>query len=272
MAKKSTEKKTTPKNTPAVQEDTSLVASNQDLAAQYAEEDVSSSDMLISRILLMQGQSKIVEEEKAKAGQIVGSLEADLLADMGKTLEIIPFHRYKSFRLFKEREGGGKPVFVMEKPYDKETIGWENQKLREVEIDGQKLMCFITWNYYVLLTNEIAALPRLLSFSSTNFKVGKKLTTFSVEAKKAGLPLPFKTYILGQEKSSNEKGNWFIYTVAKGRKTEKAELDHITGWVSMVKAGSVKVHEDDELDDESGGSVADRPPVEEGVAREGDEY
>jgi hypothetical protein len=252
----------------APKEETALANPSEELSKMYEEEDVSGDDILISRVLLMQGQSKLVEEEKASPGQIVGSLEADVLAKSGETIEIIPFHRHKSFRLFKDQPGGGKPLFVKEVPYDVKTAQWEKNKVREVEEDGEKLMCFITWNYYVLLANQIEGLPRMLSFSSTNFKMGKKLTTFTVEAKKAGLQLPFKTYKIGCEKTKNEKGNWFIYTVDKGRKTEDEELKHVTYWAKMAKSGAVKVDENIEETYVSEGEQR----VERGEMKEGDEF
>jgi len=279
MAKKTQTKKTT-ETAVARKETAQLANTDKDVADLYDDEDeaLTSSDIMISRILLMQGQSSLVEQEKATPGQIVGSLEADLLADNGQELEVIPFHRYKSFRLFKAQPGGGKPLFIKEMPYDKDTIEWENKRLREVEIDGEMLMCFITWNYYVMLPNELDALPRMMSFSSTNFKVGKMLTTHTVSAAKMfrtryktnkGSFLPFKTYIFGSEKTKNEKGNWFLYNVKKGRETTEAERAAVYEWAKMAKTGGVKVHEDDDLGDIA---ANDEPQVEQGKANDGDEF
>lgn len=247
---------------------------NKGLAAMYADDaqdDLSQDDLVMPRILLAQSPSKYVKAEKAKPGQLVGSLEYDLVADRGETIEIIPFHRHKSFRLFKPQAGGGTPKFIAEVPYDSQTIDWERRRLREVDwtytdLDKkevtEKLSCFITWNYYVLLADQVESLPRVISFSSTSYTTGKKLSTFTLDAKKAGLPLPFHTYLIGTEDASNEKGDFYKLTVAKGRKTNDDELKNVHYWADLAKQGEIKV--DDNIDGDESEVNEAKPTVQKG--------
>lgn len=249
----------------ALAEKTGAVAvseKNRGLAAKYEDgpDDLGQDDLLISRILLAQAQSKYVAAEKASAGQLVGSLEHDLLADKKQTLEIIPFHRTKTFRLFKPVPGGGIPKFITEVPYNAETIEWEKKRLREVlwtYTNGDKkevkenLSCFISWNYYCLLASQVESLPRVISFSSTSYVVGKKLGTLTLEAKKQGFPLPFKTYKVGTEHVTNDKGSFYKLTVDKGRSTTDAELSNVGYWADLAMKGAIAV--DADVDEGGGG-------------------
>jgi len=228
---------------------------------------------------LAQSQSAYVQDGRATAGQLVGSLEHELLADKGKQIEIIPFERYKSFRLFKPVPGGGTPKFIAEVPYSPETKHWETKRLREVDwtyTDGdgkeveEKLACFITWNYYALLTSAVEAMPRVVGFQSTSYIVGKKLGTLTLEAKKMGYPLPFKTYKLGTEFKKNDKGSFYIFTVERGRDTTDDELKHVAYWADLAKKGSIKV--DDGADDTTDDTAVATPEVQPGQVDDGAEY
>jgi hypothetical protein len=260
------------------------VEANKGLAAMYADDSddqFNQSDLLISRVLLAQAMSKYVAAGKANMGQLVGSLEHELLADKGQTLEVIPFHRVKTFRLFKPQPGAGTPKFITEVPYNPETLVWEEKRLREIDWTyvnadkktvTEKLNCFISWNYYCLLAKTPEALPRVVSFSSTSYIIGKKLGTMILEAKKQGVPMPFKTYKIGAESRTNDKGTFFVFTVDKGRDTTDAELSHVTYWKELAAKGSVRV--DDGVDDADGytGSDSGGPVVSEGVVDQGAEY
>jgi len=257
------------------------VGENKELAEMYTEEndDFAQDDLLIPRILLAQAQSKYVVEEKAKPGQLVGSLGHDLLAEKGEYLEIIPFHRNKTFRLFKPQPGGGSPKFITEVPYSLQTKAWERSRLREVDwkyknLDGvevtEPLLCFITWNYYVLLSSDVEGLPRVISFSSTSYMTGKMLGTFITEEAKKKIPMPFKTYKVSTEGVSNEKGNFYKLLVLKGRETTNEELSQVTEWASLAKKGDIKV---DSAEEESNDSMpAAAPKVEKGIVDDEAEF
>jgi len=258
------------------------VEKNQSLAAMYGDtdDDLNQSDLLISRILMAQSISAYVQDGKAKAGQLVGSLEHELLADKGKQIEIIPFHRAKTFRLFRPQPGGGTPKFIAEVPYGPDTKVWETKRMREVEWETtdetgkprtEKLACFITWNYYCLLADGVEAMPRVVGFQSTSYIVGKKLGTFTLEAKKMGYPLPFKTYKLGTELVKNDKGTFYRFTVEKGRDTTDDELKHVTYWADLAKKGSIRVDEGAD-DTVGGGGPVDAPEVEKGVVDDDADY
>ena len=259
MVKKKTEKT---EAVVAKDEKTSLVDANKDLAGAYEDDQVTDQDIILPRILLMQGLSTKVAEGKAKSGQIIDSLSGGLLADVGKSIEVLPIYRFKSFRLFKDM--AGKPQFVKEVPYDADTIDWETKRIREIEEDGEKLKVFITLNVFVLVVDKIKALPYMLSFSSTNYKVGKQFNSLTIEAKKAGLALPFKTYIFSQEHTKNEKGQWFLYTVKKGRPSVQAELDEVGPWLKLIKAGKAKAAEAEDDEVAAPGDSTPMPNVEEG--------
>jgi len=236
----------------------------------YKDDTTDVFDITIPRILVMQGQSGMVNYEKAVIGEIRENLNCDLLAAKGKSFEIIPLKRFKSFKLFRPNPEGGKPTFVKELPYNRDTIQWEKKRLREVEIDGENLQCFIAFNFFILPVADIdEALPMLISFSSTAFKTAKDWNTQIVQAASAGYKLlPQKTYNLSASKRDNEKGNWYIPTIGKGRVTSEDEMKEVAKWLPLLADAKISDEYVDEYADES---VADAP-IKAGEVSKDQEY
>jgi hypothetical protein len=228
------------------------------------EADVDADDILIPKLLLGQSISKFVKEEKGRSGEIRGSLGMNLIAARDKTVEVICFARYKTWITLKAKGN----EFVSQVPL---TLANANLPREEIR-DGVDVHNYETLNYYCLLPEEVKKgiyMPYVLSFRSTSYKTGKALETHRARLKEFGKPLAFKVFNLGAVEQSNDKGDFYVYTIEEGRDATDEELAATQKWNNIVKAGRAKVDESDLEDSDKGASEKNVTP---GKVAEGDEY
>lgn len=252
MARKTAETK----NVPAVKEANQALAVAEKHQALLDEEDVDSRDLMLSKILAMQGLSKLVQNEQANLGDLRDHVTGKLLAKKEQPLEVIAFQPFKTWTVFEDIKG--KEQFHAIVPFDSSNSQWE----RQATIDKRTYVRYQTMNYYTLCPEEIKkgdARPRVLSLRSTNYKTGRKIETTRAFLKKMGVSLPFKTLELFTQKQENDKGTWFIIDVREGRKTEDVELDAVKEWVEVIQASRVIV---DNSDLEHGEDMPSAPQAE----------
>ena len=197
---------------------------------------VDKRDFLIPKLLLMQGVSKLVAEEKARAGEIRGSIDQNKIAEKEGSVEIIPFKVFKTWVTLAKKGN----EFISQVEMTPENYN----KPREEIVDGVEVLNFETLNYYLLLPEEIKQgmfLPYVVSFRSTSYTAGKTLETHRARLQEFGKPLPFKTFKLGSSQKKNDKGTYFVYTISESRNSTDAELEAVKHWNSVIKQGMVKV-------------------------------
>lgn len=221
--------------------------------------EVSANDLIVPQILVMQGLSVLVVDEKAAIGEFRDSLTGSLLGHYTTApIEVIPFYCTEVFSISKQLPDGGfkylRTDAIIKSPMkagyndnapwsDKEMI---NGALTEIKRTRR-------YNFFVLLPSEIeamgeAAMPYFISFKSTSVKEGKKLFNMMyVRNIASGLaPAAFHFKIAGK-KEKNEKGTFIVPTVEQSAKTSSIELSMALKWYKMVSGGAaaVKMHDDD---------------------------
>jgi len=217
------------------------------LAGQFGgmmdDQDVSGNDVLLAAILLCQPTSDLVLEEKARIGNLVGSLEGNILGDVDNPVEIIPFKFFKTwteFKLVDDGKGGKKQEFHNIVP-----VTLANAELpREEMVADLHIHRFETINYYCALATEVAKgdfMPYVVSFRSTSYRAGKQLETIRGKLKGYNIPLCFRTFKLGAKKTENDKGKFCIFTIEESRKTTEEELAAIKPWFDTVEKAQVRV-------------------------------
>jgi len=199
-------------------------------------------DLIIPKILLMQGLSKMVTDEKALMGEMRDSLDNMLLGNKEKPVEFIPLHMNKTWVIFEEKNG--KEEFKAIVPFTMENCDWEWNTV----IDGVKIRRDQAMNYFCILPSEIDTgefMPYLISFRRTSFTAGKKLYTAKEKAKMFGRPMCSNVFKLLCRKTENDKGAFYVYDVEKSRTTTPEELKAIKPWFDIITKSSVKVDNTD---------------------------
>jgi len=204
------------------------------------ETPVDAKDFLIPKLLLMQSTSTAVKEEKARVGEIRGSVGLSKIAEKEASVEIIPFSVYKTWVTL-SKVGN---EFIGQVPLTPANA----LTPREAIINGKEVLNYEALNYYCLLPSEIAGgmyTPYVVSFRSTSYMAGKALETHRAKLAEFKKPLPFKTFTLGSAPRKNDKGSFYVFTIAEARDTTEQELDAVKHWHNIVKQGAAKVDESD---------------------------
>lgn len=202
----------------------------------WGENEMSSQDMVIPKILCMQGLSDLVSEGKAKMGDFVDSLSGEVVGSIENPVDIVPFHMEKIYIISKKEQGGSRFEF------DRiEAVTNQNYPFEEV-VNGVTYKYEYTLQFYCLRPDD-TTLPYVVSFKSTSLKSGKVLSTqMYVRNRAAGLVPPAFTIKLGGRKEKGEQGTYIVMEVKQGDRTSNELIGECLNWMKVVKAGKAKVN------------------------------
>lgn len=235
--------------------------------ADWGADNAENRDMLLPRLALMHGTSKLVTQDKATAGDIVNTATGKVVAKKGESLEIIPVKQLPKTWVVSV---DGKWVRTeLAKPG--EDRDWEQETDEGTEKNERCL------NFYVLVRNELAggeAMPYLLSFKGTSFKAGQKLVNhfkLSQGLKKAPARTSWK---LSSVSRSNEKNTWRVWDIEEAGPVSQEELAQAYQWLQNLKALDDNMVTRYEQEGEGGGGNPDRAAYarEAGEVRQTDQF
>jgi len=231
-----------------------------DVASMFEEMEYNQTeakDLLIPKILLMQGSSERVKTEAThKAGDIIKSTTGEVYGSArdkdAKGLRFIPIFMYKTW--VKHELLGKKKQYVETFPVTPENtdMKWEQTE----EVDGVTRTYTLTKNinFYVVLEKDFGnplAVPHVLTFRSTSARAANILMSWFAEcnvAQKARqvkgpdgqLMLPFaKVFELGGKLEADEENSWFVFKTHEvdAIKDDKDErIAQCFNWYKAVKA------------------------------------
>lgn len=234
---------------------------------------VLNSDILIPRILLMQGLSPYVVERKAQQGDIMRSVSAEKLGDPTKPITFIPLKQTTSWVITEEVKGkfefrGIEPRNStnddLEWTFVKNGNNWKRTKaigvfaLLPSDIEG-----FAAELKRVEETGEAPDLektlmPVFISFQSTSFTAGKVVSTFFTKAQSMKSP-PYKYFLpLSCELDKNDKGSFYIWKVGGSKPLSGALVGEAAKWYEILNTAKVlKVDTEESGEATAGGTPID---------------
>lgn len=229
------------------------------------------SDIVVPKVLCMQGLSKFVMDDKAKAGQFVRSTDAEVLGGKDKPLEFIPL-RFDSLWMNQE-EVNDEWEF---RGYEPRTASNEQDDWEWINDDGKKMKRTKTMHLYCLLPQDIdkqiqaiesfketgeidlndALIPVVISFRNTSFKAAKDVSTLFLKAEELsqelGVPVPVygRTMKLTTSMEENDKGKFYVLSVEPSGKTKPEHLAKAKSWLARMNQMTLKVDDSDEKETE----------------------
>ena len=202
----------------------------------WGTEELDSADVLISRILCMQGLSKPVKRKDRAEGDLVDSVTKELLAPQGEPLAIVPLTTFKTIEHRKKN-----PLRIIKTdPYKVGVCVGAPPYLYTDQSNGEEVSMYPTINFYVVLGKELGVagmVPKLLSFNSTNYTVGKILATFFAKCKEAKVPPASTTWNLSTISVERGGNSWFSFALAKLSDTDQKHMGVLYKWFKIVQAG-----------------------------------
>jgi hypothetical protein len=216
-------------------------------------EGVSASDILLPKILLMQGLSKAVADEKAKAGDMLDSLSGSVIGSKSDSLEILAFNSFKTWIVYEQVPGkgageGAKLKFIKQEPMTPQNESWPLEEMMNgVQVRRDKAL-----NFYCLLTSQVAKgefMPYLLSCRRTSYPAGRKLVTHFARLKMFNKPPASRIFELTCKKQENDKGVFYVFDVAEKRPSTDAEMQAAYQWWKVIQSTQVRVDDSDLAED-----------------------
>jgi hypothetical protein len=225
------------KNKEVIKQESNEVAVAMSMA-DWGAPQISSQDIIIPKILCMQGLSELVTDDKAKMGDFVDNMTNEIVGNYkDKPMEFIPFHMEKI--LIVSKSTGSDYEFDHIEQVDASN---SNKEYEEV-IDGVKYKNEYCMNFYVLRPDDMS-LPYIISFKGMSRKSGKILATqmYARNAAAGKVPPAFVMNLAGK-KTKNDKGTFIILETSPVRESKPSEINEAFKWYKTVNAGGVKVNE-----------------------------
>lgn len=206
--------------------------------ADWGTPQVSSKDIVIPKILCMQGLSELVTEDKAKMGDLVDSLTSEVIGNCTEGVEIIPFHMEKIIIVSKHDGSDYQFDHIESSTPENENLPYE-QETPDGKFKNEHCM-----NFYCLRPEDMS-LPYIVSFKGMSRKSGKILATqmFVKNAAAGKIPPAFAMKLEGT-KTKNDKGTFMVLKTSPVRESNQEEISSAFAWYKTVNQGGVKVHED----------------------------
>lgn len=267
-----TKKKATPPPAPkaevaTVEQTSKALATNEPL---MMDQEVLSSDIVIPKVLLMQGLSELVGERKAQIGDMVRSTTAEKLGDDKAPITFIPLKMQNSWTIQEKINGKYEFRRIEARTAANEDAPWDYV---ESGTDWKRVK---TINVFALLPKDIAAfkeeiknevidlektlMPVVISFRSKSFNAGKDVATFFTKVK-ANLQYnknvaPYKYELsLTCKQEENDKGKFFVFKVGKSQPIAQDLIEEAAKWYQILNTTkNIKIDVSDE-----GGTTAAAP-------------
>jgi hypothetical protein len=225
----------------------------------WGAEEISADDILLPKILLMQGLSQAVTDEKARIGDMLDNLNGQVIGDKNTPVEIIVFKTTKTWIIFEDKNNTGSMEYVRQEPM---TAANQNWPMEEV-MGGLKVRRDRALNFYCLLPSQIAsgeAFPYLVSMRRTSYTAGKKLVTYFTKLKLANQPTASRVFALSCKKQENDKGTFYVFDAAMSRQSTPEEIKAAHDWYQIISTATVRVMDTD-LEAEAGG-IGNSPAID----------
>ena len=244
-----------------------------ELQGSWGSEGISNSDILIPRLLLMQGTSEAVADGAAAQGDILRSTTKKVLAKKGESLQFIPLMSFKTW--ITSEKVGDKFEYRGEGPMDAKNEHWDLTFTAPATVGGKP----VEWrrdksiNIYTLLVDDIARMgkavqamakgempnpedalmPCLVSFRRSSFRVGRQMLTFFKSCEQFKAPPASGIYKLGAVLEKGEKGNYHVFTAEQVGRSTVEQLGVAKSWYDILHTAKVAI---DNVTDEDGAAPA----------------
>lgn len=207
----------------------------------WGAENVTSEQIIIPKIMLMQPMSELVTEGIARIGEFRSSLEKDRVLGSDKSpVELIVFGSFNTWQVFIDGE------YATTVPITVENV---HAAREEVGPNGEKITRARVLNFYCLLPSDIKsgeAFPFVLSCKGTSEKAGRTLSTHFMKLKMFNKPTAAWVFGVKSVKETNDKGTFFVMDIEKLRDSTSEELTQAYQWYKVLQTAAVKVDDSSE--------------------------
>lgn len=213
--------------------------------------EATSTDIIIPKLLLMHGLSKLVAAGKKNQGDLIKSDDETTLAKRGESIQIVPLSFSKSWRI-SEVVPGQQNKWKGEIPRNasNDNLPWDDV------VDGKAIKRDKAYNFYAMICKDMdegIAFPIRLQFLRTSSKAGQILADHFAKSKMFGKDEKRQTFSISVDSETKENKTYLKFTLTPGAATTPAHLEQCNEWSQMLAKNmdSIKNHEVDDVSDEA---------------------
>lgn len=174
-------------------------------------ENVRQQDIVLPRIVLMQGLSPAVVEGTLKPGDMINSLTNEVICERDEEIEIIPVYHFVSWIEWGDRKAGeGMKAMSMDPKSEIAQAAARGEKIMR----GDKEVFRVTeYHNIIVLICPVLDPPDLvmIGFCKTSFKVGKKF--LGLARLRGSYPLYAGKYVLTSQNETKNGNTYRVYNV-----------------------------------------------------------
>lgn len=191
-------------------------------------------------------------------GEIRNSVTGDLLAGIGKGVEMIPFGVEKTW-IIEKKQQDGKYKFDTTEPVTPQN----ESAAQEYEVEGIGHRRIYTLNFWCLRPEQIvdkdsSPLPFVITFKMTSLRAGKVLFTLMfVENKEQKRSPAAKVVSLSANKTENDKGTYLVLSTEIVRDSKSHEERACLNVFRAMKQANYKI-DDSDVEDTSTTQTTER--------------
>ena len=239
VAKKEVAKHEAVKNLPAV---------SQDVTAWGQAPQLSTQDIKLPVLQLVQAMSESAKQGKAREGDFFDTSSDRVIGNIKDGLEIVPIHMNIMWHILHYDKKMKKYVWASKTPLETNPTHknyndkWKYDETISVDGVATEIKRERRMEFFVLIPSGDSTLPYHLTFKVTSIKAGKQLATqMYVENADAGLVPPARAFILGGHSDKNDKGSFSVMDIKPSRNSSSEEIATAFKWYKLILAGAVQV-------------------------------
>lgn len=214
----------------------------------WGEEKTDSSDLIIPRVILAQGNTDLINSGKAAPGDLVDSVNTTVLAKKGEFLEFVPFKLVKLYQRSIKDLQSGKFVKVFSEPFKPQhNMLVTNQRL-EMGPDGIEYKNESILVSSCVLPSKLNGFPFIISFRSTSYFTGRKLANHFKVCEAGKFPVAATVFKLSTKQQSGKGNTWWVLDVAESRSSKPEELAAAYKWYQEFNSKAVNMEETETVD------------------------
>lgn len=198
--------------------------------------EMSSNDLVIPKILVQQGLSKFVTDGVAMFGDFCDSLTGEKLGSSKAPIKFVPIYMQKIWVIAEKIAGKERPEFREVIPVTPENENWP----WEYEEDGKTFTRTFIRNFYALIP-EKKGMCYIIPFKGKSARSGKILATQMYTTNKLSqLPPAGMVMELSAIKESNDDGTFMVQYVKPVERASNELVKDALNWFKLIKSGKTQ--------------------------------
>lgn len=232
---------------------TEVAKTNNELSTEVeawgAGEEISPEDIILSKLWIMQGQSKFVTKRRAALGDIVDSQTAEKMGDENTPIKALVFDRQDYWEVSKPIPGKTQEEWVKNVPIDNDnrTMPFE---------DAEGLHWRRTYNFFCIILKEDNTpldFPFVITMRKTSLSVARKLIMKFGEWRNENRPSVNHVILFTSAAQTKGENDYWIWAFEIGEKCSKENEQVAKEWYVGLRnsASKFKVDNSDVEEGES---------------------